>query len=626
MVSGRATARSSALVEMTSPQSTPASTSGSRRSDTDMTDVSNNLPSVPSLREPASSSMSTDAQSEVPADKHDKPTTSHHRPKHIFSTLTASHRALLWPKIREQIISDDNSMEADLSTIAERGSPWFVHLDLCKHPHALSDDVDFSTAHMKSLTLSGSWTNVPEINFEKMHVLSSAYFATFNVLYPILDHKTFETEVLIPIQKHGFSNNSPNICLGLVVFALGEIAVSAQDGLPIKNGRPASNDSKSENDGVPPGLALYVEAGRRFGPFTATSSITIAQMLLLQATYLGACARYAEAWRIINMAALTCQMLVRCDMSGWSDPSTDALKRAYWGCLLQETYFHCDLDMPTSSLDELEGEVPMPTFSRSNAESGGYVEDATNYEYHFLAMIALRPILKNIQHYIHGFPDTNNDYPETRGEIPARLIEEFDRQLQGWRSVLPAFLRWDDSGDTPKTSPMWLSSIGSSSSDGSPASTSAGTSSTTLDQTRKWIQDLMVHQLRSRYHYTRFMLFRPSIYKVLQMSQLADADVEKLCGEALREACALPMTMAFFSNKKRLMPQLYVWTQVFMSMLLILAYTDQDENLKGIADVEVDRNNMQQSVDIMISWMAEMRHIDATAEWSWNIIRKMQYS
>lgn len=77
--------------------------------------------------------------------------------------------------------------------------------------------------------MQGSGLNM---SWDSMQRLAKAYFDTFNLLYPIMDRHVFQTEDLPSIASHGFDDSSSST-LACLVFALGDVAISAVQGAPI---------------------------------------------------------------------------------------------------------------------------------------------------------------------------------------------------------------------------------------------------------------------------------------------------------------------------------------------------------------------------------------------------------
>ena len=135
------------------------------------------------------------------------------------------------------------------------------------------------------------------------------------------------------------------------------------------------------------------------------SSLENVQILLLEAVYYESHARHLDFWRATVAASMACQMLITCKTIDWSSTQGDLVKRAYWTCMLSEDFYHLDLDLPRTNIVALQDEVPLPYFHDAHdlhGESGPLIsEERSHFQYHFLAMIALRRLIARINATIH---------------------------------------------------------------------------------------------------------------------------------------------------------------------------------------------------------------------------------
>jgi hypothetical protein len=97
-----------------------------------------------------------------------------------------------------------------------------------------------------------------------MHQLATAYFDTFNLIYPFMDRQNFISDTLTRVQSEGFNGDADSV-IALLVFALGELAIEGSRGSPIDvhKGRPSG--VRGGTASKPPGLALFNEARKRIG-------------------------------------------------------------------------------------------------------------------------------------------------------------------------------------------------------------------------------------------------------------------------------------------------------------------------------------------------------------------------
>lgn len=132
--------------------------------------------------------------------------------------------------------------------------------------------------------------------------------------------------------------------------------------------------------------------------------------------------------------------------------------------------------------------------------------------------------------------------------------------------------------------------------------------------------DIVTAQLRTRFYYARFMMFRPFVYKALHFPELMTEDDASCCALAIQSACLWPFSMAPPKNKKRLVPHLFAWTQNFMGILLILLMTKKNRVLKQITDQQVNEDDINCTIALMLDWMRDVKQVDGIAEWSWRVL------
>lgn len=195
------------------------------------------------------------------------------------------------------------------------------------------------------------------------------------------------------------------------------------------------------------------------------------------------------------------------------------------------------------------------------------------------------------------------------------VIRELARQLDSWRSLLPRSLQWLDS-DT----------LGFPNLD--PTSRRPNESLFSPDQDpvpigHKYNLDIVTAQLRTRFCYARFMVYRPFVYKALHFPELMTAEDANCCAIAIQSCCLWPTSMAPPKNKKRLVPHLFSWTQNFMSILLIMRMTQENGVLRQICEEQVNPEDMKCTVTLMLDWIRDSKQVDGVAEWIWRILEPM---
>lgn len=201
------------------------------------------------------------------------------------------------------------------------------------------------------------------------------------------------------------------------------------------------------------------------------------------------------------------------------------------------------------------------------------------------------------------------------GGVPEALTREMTRQLDSWRSLLPKVMQWSDEGpfefqDAELSSPQGVSTL-----------FTQGESSSSAGHGRS--MDMLTAQLRTRYYYARYLLYRPYVYKALHYPEHMTSADAKFCAIALSSMCFWPSLMAPPKSTKRLVPHLYAWTQNFLGILLIFNAIRSNEYIRRICHERVGDERVQDTVTSMLEWMRDAKQLDGTAEWGWKIVAPM---
>ena len=182
------------------------------------------------------------------------------------------------------------------------------------------------------------------------------------------------------------------------------------------------------------------------------------------------------------------------------------------------------------------------------------------------------------------------------------VIREMARQLDSWRSMLPRPLQWSDS-DVVSTASINVAS-------GQPNPYEYGL-------------EMLTAELRTRFYYARFILYRPFIFKALHFPEhMSGHDVE-CCAFAIKSACMWPVAMAPTRERKRLIPHLFTWTQNFMGILFILWMLQNTERLSQFAMELLDPDEIQQTIVLLLQWIEDVKQVDGIAEWSWRMLEPL---
>lgn len=135
--------------------------------------------------------------------------------------------------------------------------------------------------------------------------------------------------------------------------------------------------------------------------------------------------------------------------------------------------------------------------------------------------------------------------------------------------------------------------------------------------------DIMTAHLRSRYYYARFMIYRPCVYKVLHYPQLVTPEEKHMVALCLQASLLWPITMAPPRDRKRLLPNIYAWSQNFFAVLLIFRMMPENKLLRDIVQQQLDAAELQQTLVLLLDWIRDMKQVCCLSQWSWPIVNTL---
>ncbi|KAF2233497.1 hypothetical protein EV356DRAFT_503581 [Viridothelium virens] len=538
--------------------------------------------------------------------------------------VTAAHKVLLWPSTTKMLLETGSEAALDIQHIKRDGTRWFHKLQLAKHALSLPVDIYLHSTPVSSSSSSSNTDLSPErVCFPSLtediirrYVLQ--YFNTYHVLYPLLDEDGFWNDHLVHVLRYGFGDRDFSSTLCLLVLALGKVAEVAHFAEPISrsHGRPSGLQLDAPEH--PPGLEIFNEALKRLGFVIAQCSIENIQATLLTSIYYESCGRHMDFRRLSVHASMSCQVYIRCAPIDWSSPHGDLVRRNYWTCNLIENWYHLDLDLQQTGINDFEGEVSLPTFegSKDNTKQKNRNVEAerASIQLPFLAMIAMRQLTTSAHAAIHDAATSRAESAEHYGGPPIHVIAELSRQLENWRAVLPNALQWIDeermviSGSRGTTQPVLFSF--NPPADGSRVN-------------YKYNIDIVTAQLRARYYYARFIIYRPFVYKALHYPYSTSAQDAEGVVTCLESALSWPIIMYPPKAKKRLIPFLFAWTQNIIGILLILRMSLEDNMLGRISRKRIPQVAVEETVKLMLDWIQDVKQEDGAAEWCWQIVQPL---
>jgi hypothetical protein len=208
----------------------------------------------------------------------------------------------------------------------------------------------------------------------------------------------------------------------------------------------------------------------------------------------------------------------------------------------------------------------------------------------------------------------NAESPKDYSGPPIHVIRELLRQLEHWRTLLPAALQWDDNKRFEYPDASAAMAAGSTG-----PMFNFQTTPTTAHELGGSLA-MASAQLRSRYYYTRFMILRPFVFKALHFPAHMTHEDNDYTGQCLVACLLWPIAMNPPRDRKRLIPYLFAWTQNFFGVLLILRMVEENTTIRRIAETHLDFDEMQQTVHLLLDWFRDMRQIDGIAAWAWSVL------
>jgi hypothetical protein len=186
-----------------------------------------------------------------------------------YRHFSASHKILTWPIIQQALLQALPSNVGDLKTLEQDGTAFLVQIQRETPNLPLDEGLTerpFVGMQTQATRISGGVrTTFPPLTQDVMNNLATAYFDTFNFIYPFMDRQDFLSDTLSKVHSQGFDGDIESV-IALLVFALGELAIDGSRGKPIefyKGGRPSGVRGGSTTR--PPGIALFNEARKRIG-------------------------------------------------------------------------------------------------------------------------------------------------------------------------------------------------------------------------------------------------------------------------------------------------------------------------------------------------------------------------
>jgi hypothetical protein len=316
--------------------------------------------------------------------------------------FTVPHKVLNWPMINHRLNTRGAQFVEDLRDISSRGSPWFV--ELSKKTSPLSVSTSHARFHTPTSATSPTIRLLHQYGEVAIKGYLEAYFRTFNKIRPILDQAFFVKETELQLAQVISSDRDTEAVLLLLVIALGQVVYEGTAGVPIESFTKRSSGIRGGTALQPPGAVCFEESLRRWALVPVSTSLLAVQVLLLQASFYESSARHWDFWRSAAAASAVCERLIKQHSFHWKTSNGEMLKRAYWACVLDEGYYHQDLDLPETGILALQDDVPLPSFFRAIDEpiiTGIEAIDSPKAYHNFLALISLKRLVDRIHDVVH---------------------------------------------------------------------------------------------------------------------------------------------------------------------------------------------------------------------------------
>jgi len=214
--------------------------------------------------------------------------------------------------------------------------------------------------------------------------------------------------------------------------------------------------------------------------------------------------------------------------------------------------------------------------------------------------------------------------------LPA-AITQMSRQLDQWKRMLPAHLRWQEAqpAEFPNpmegvyTQPMFPpTALPLPSAD----STSRFMFTTDLDSvplSYPYALDVQVALVRTRYYHSKYLIHRPFVYKALHHPEQMTREDAEGASECLKACLKWPITMSPTCTHKRLVPCLFFWTQNLLGILVLLHLSQQVPILLRIRTTLCgERFELEagETVGLYMDWVRDLKSVDHAAAWAWELI------
>jgi len=265
--------------------------------------------------------------------------------------------------------------------------------------------------------------------------------------------------------------------------------------------------------------------------------------------------------------------------------------------------------LDSTGIMELQDSVPLPQFLSEPGDHVIKIDGDLFVEYHFLAQVTLRTLIDRIR---VSLPTAGNIFRNLQQQPAKALIQELSQQLTNWRRYLPAAIAWDDDQSIEAVENMDMSASGYAYHGEGGVGPSMINSKSILNAT-----------LRTRYKYAEYLIWRPYIYRALEVpSEMTRDDVE-CCYKAYKACSMWPLTSTTFQSQRRLIPHLYEYTHTLFGILVLFYVSSFSMALRPILESDHLFKEIETTKALCLAWIRDMKVVHPVANWCWHQLRIM---
>lgn len=207
-----------------------------------------------------------------------------------YRHASAAHKILAWPAIQQLLVQVLPSNAGDLKLLEQDGSKFLIRVfngqPRLNLEASIADQPFRGMQSERSRIEGGPRITFPGVTRDRMYQLTTAYFDSFNLLFPFMDRRAFESDTLQRVISEGFDGDVDSV-VALLVFALGEVALEGMSGSPIGSFNGLDSGVKGGTSPVhPPGLSYFNEARKSLGFVFGEHQLVNVQIFSL-AAYVG---------------------------------------------------------------------------------------------------------------------------------------------------------------------------------------------------------------------------------------------------------------------------------------------------------------------------------------------------